>query len=227
MFGHSLPAIYRACNDLVTTIAYDGNIRVNNVFIRVGRAQSIQELVRLGLTGKRTKTMRRQTEQSSSHSEKGTQTLKPEGILVWGLPLLFGLHLLDEILMNGGFVFGVQSHIWPAYDSLRFGLVNAAFFLLISLSGYLYGIRPNRWIVLPLFWLWERTWNGLWHIVWTFIWKEYSPGLATSFLFGLTLLWFLIQISSASRLTLRISVFVAAVGLVFEATLISTLFILR
>ena len=127
--------------------------------------------------------MERQTNHAA-YPVKVRPDIKPESTIIWSLPFAFCLHLLDEIFLNRGFVFGVQRHIWPAYDSLKFGLVNAAFFILISLSSYLYSIGPRKWIVLPMFWLWERTWNGFWHVLWVLIWKEYSPGLVTSFLFA-------------------------------------------
>lgn len=142
--------------------------------------------------------MERQTSHATYHV-KLRPDVKPENMIIWGLPLAFCLHLLDEIFLNGGFVFGVQRHIWPAYDGLKFGLVNAAFLLIISFSNYLYSIRPDKWIILPLFWLWERTWNGLWHILWSLIWQEYSPGLATSSFFGLMLLWLMWRESPAGR----------------------------
>lgn len=171
--------------------------------------------------------MKRQSNQTSVYAANTFQPIKSEVVIVWGLPLAFCLHLLDEIFMNRGFVSGVQGHIWPSYDVLRFGLVNAAFFILFSLSSYLYSIRPDKWLVLPLFWLWERTWNGLWHVLWVFIWKEYSPGLVTSLLFGWGLIWLLRRESSAGRLDLRKAIFTGATGLVFELLFISSLFILR
>lgn len=151
--------------------------------------------------------------------------VKPETIISWGIPLAFCVHLLAEIFLNGGFVFGVQRHIWPAYDGLKFGLVNAAFFILIILSSYLYSMKPDKWIIFPLFWLWERTWNGFWHVLWVLIWQEYSPGLVTSFLFPTILLWLLLRESRAERLELRKTTFIAAAGFVFELLLISTLFV--
>lgn len=171
--------------------------------------------------------MKRQSSQISVYAAEILRPIKTEALIVWGLPLAFCVHLLDEIFLNGGFVFGVQRHMWPGYDSLRFGLVNAAFFILISLSSYLYSIRPDKWLVFPLFWLWERTWNGLWHVLWILVWKEYSPGLATSFLFGFLLVWLLLRGSVPHGLTWLRVVFAAVAGLVFEFILISSLFVLR
>lgn len=166
--------------------------------------------------------MKRQTSHAT-YPVNIQQAVKPDTIIIWGIPLAFCVHLLDETFLNGGFVFGVQRHIWPAYDSLKFGLVNAAFFILISLSSYLYSIGPRKWIVLPMFWLWERTWNGFWHVIWVILWQEYAPGLVTSFLFALILL----MESRAGTLGLRKTIVIAAAGLVFELLLISTLFAFR
>ena len=169
-------------------------------------------------------------ERQSSHATYPVNiqpAVKPEIIITWGIPLAFCVHLLDELFLNGGFVFGVQRHMWPGYDSLRFGLVNAAFFILIILSSYFYRMKPDKWIIFPLFWLWERTWNGLWHVLWILVWKEYSPGLATGFLFGFLLVWLLLRGSVPHGLTWLRVVFAAVAGFVFEFILISSLFVLR
>jgi hypothetical protein len=84
-------------------------------------------------------------------------------------------------------------------------------------------IGPRKWIVLPMFLLWERTWNGFWHAIWVIIGQEYAPGLVTSFLFALILL----TESRARTLGLRKTIVIAAAGLVFEMLLISTLFVFR
>lgn len=170
--------------------------------------------------------MKSETKQNDIYPVKIQGTIKAESVIVWGLPIAFCVHLLDETLLNGGFVYGVRQHIWPAYTFLKFGLVNAAFILLISLSSYLYHKQPDKWIVLPLFWLWERSWNGVWHILWTLLWDEYPPGLGTSVLFG-GLLWFALRGHAADRPPVRKVLFIGATGLVFEVMFISTLFISR
>lgn len=151
----------------------------------------------------------------------------PGSLLVWSLPFTFVLHLADETLVSGGFVSGVQRHIWPQYDIYRFGLVNLAFFTLIVLSSYLASTRSGKWAFLPLFWLWERSWNGVWHVAWTAAWKEYSPGLGTSILFGLLLIGVLIQEEQNKRPSGKTIILAAITALVFEIGLISTLFIFR
>jgi len=45
-------------------------------------------------------------------------------LLFWLLPANFVVHVLDETLMNGGFVAKVQQHWWPEYNSLMFSWFN-------------------------------------------------------------------------------------------------------
>ena len=103
--------------------------------------------------------------------------------LFWGNFAAFCIHVLDETLMGGGFVVGVQTHFWPTYTAKKFFLLNAVFLILIALSNILYDWQGNSLILLPIVWVWERSLNGLWHIGWTVMFKEYSPGLVTSGLF--------------------------------------------
>lgn len=103
--------------------------------------------------------------------------------LFWGNFAAFSLHVLDETLMGGGFVAGVQIHFWPAYTATKFFTVNASFLILIAISNLLYDWQGSRLAVIPMVWVWERSLNGLWHIGWTLFFKEYSPGLVTSGMF--------------------------------------------
>ena len=104
-------------------------------------------------------------------------------ILFWGNFAAFCIHVLDETLMAGGFVAGVQTHFWPTYNGIRFFGTNTFFVIIIAASNVLYDWKGERFIILPIIWVWERTLNGIWHIGWTIYFKEYSPGLVTSCLF--------------------------------------------
>jgi hypothetical protein len=81
--------------------------------------------------------------------------------LFWGNFATFSLHVLDETLMGGGFVAGIQAHFWPAYTATKFFTVNASFLLLIAISNLLYDWKGSRLAIIPMIWVWERSLNGL------------------------------------------------------------------
>lgn len=110
-------------------------------------------------------------------------------LIFWGVLVAFCFNLLDETLMNGGFVAGMQRHFWPGYSATKFFAVNTLFVVLIAAANIVY----DGWgrAGPALFFAWERALNGLWHIGWTVAFREYSPGLVTSIPFWvlLYLLW--------------------------------------
>ncbi|OGP54349.1 MAG: hypothetical protein A2Y65_02400 [Deltaproteobacteria bacterium RBG_13_52_11] len=103
--------------------------------------------------------------------------------LFWANFAAFSVHILDETLMGGGFVAGIQRHFWLGFTMSDFFTANAYYLILIAIVNLLYDWRGGWFAVIPLVLVWERSLNGLWHVGWTLFFKEYSPGLVTSPMF--------------------------------------------
>jgi hypothetical protein len=143
--------------------------------------------------------------------------------LFWGNFSAFSLHVLDETLMGGGFVAGVQLHFWPAYTATKFFTVNASLLVFIAISNLLYDWQGSRFALIPMVWVWERSLNGLWHIGWTFFFKEYSPGLVTSGMF-FVILYLSYRFGVLKGHMQKASFFgAAAIGALLEILLLSSL----
>jgi len=107
----------------------------------------------------------------------------PLRYMFWAVLYSFIINLLDETMMNGGFVEGMRTHFWAGFSSDKFFAMNGLFILFITLSILIYERRGGAWVMFPLFWSIERTFNGFWHVWWTLAFLSYSPGLVTSGLF--------------------------------------------
>ncbi len=60
--------------------------------------------------------------------------------------------------------------------------------VLIALSLILYDLFESHWVILPLFWTFERAMHGVtFHVWWTVRYREYSPGLLSCVLFWMLL----------------------------------------
>jgi hypothetical protein len=146
------------------------------------------------------------------------------------LSVLFGanlaaycINLLDETLMAGGFVAGVQAHFWPSYTAGKFFALNTVFLILIAASNIAYDLRGGRFILLPLIWVWERALNGLWHLGWTAFFREYSPGLVTSVLFWIVFAFTYRYGVLGGGIATRVFLRAGMVALIIEALLLSSL----
>jgi hypothetical protein len=105
-------------------------------------------------------------------------------LLAWGLLAAYAVHLLDETLMNGGFVRWVSFHFWPDYTARMFFWFNAGAVVAIAASNTLYDVFGGHLVVLPLFWIFGFACHGLSvHVFWTLRQSDYSPGLITSVLY--------------------------------------------
>jgi len=102
----------------------------------------------------------------------------------WGVLAAYIIHILDETLMNGGFTQKVKEHWWPEYHIEMFFWFNTCVILVIILSIVLYEQFGGHWVILPLFWTFERAFHVITvHLWWSIRYKEYSPGLVTGILF--------------------------------------------
>jgi hypothetical protein len=105
-------------------------------------------------------------------------------LLAWALLAAYVVHLLDETMMNGGFVHWVSSNFWPAYNSRMFFWFNAGAIVAIAASNVLFDLFGGHYVVLPLFWIFGFALHGVTvHIFWTISQRSYSPGLVTSVLY--------------------------------------------
>lgn len=104
----------------------------------------------------------------------------PLHYLFWAVLSGYLIHIMEEIVVNGGFIGGVREHIWPTYPTKSFVITNTVMILLITTSILLYEGLGGNWVAFPLMWMIERSLNGLFHIWWSIRFKTYSPGLLTN-----------------------------------------------
>ena len=115
----------------------------------------------------------------------------PLNLLFWAVLAALVVHVLDETLMNGGFVAKVMEYWWPRYNGRMFFCFNTAAIGLIAVSLALFDLFGGHWVILPIFWTFERAVHGItFHGWWTVWYREYSPGLLSCVLFWM-LLYFL------------------------------------
>jgi hypothetical protein len=105
-------------------------------------------------------------------------------ILFWALFASYIVHILDETLLNGGFVKWVADNFWPTYHVRMFFWFNAAFLAAIATSNVLFDSLGGHWVILPLIFLAGFVTHALtFHLYWTIRLDTYSPGLLTSLLY--------------------------------------------
>jgi hypothetical protein len=117
----------------------------------------------------------------------------------WFMVLAYVIHVLDESLLGGSFVEKVREHWWPEYSWTKFFWFNAAYFCIMIASVVVFDLRGGDWVILPLAWMIERLGNGFWHLWWSIHFQEYSPGLVSSLLIGMTI-YFAVRYSGALAL---------------------------
>src|ERR1700719_4509870 len=71
-------------------------------------------------------------------------------ILFWAFFASYVVHILDETLLNGGFVKWVADNFWPTYHVRMFFWFNAAFLGMLALSNVLFDTLGGHWVILPL-----------------------------------------------------------------------------
>ena len=105
-------------------------------------------------------------------------------LLFWALFASYIIHLLDETLINGGFVQWIAENFWPAYTMRMFFWFNAGAIALIAVSNLLFDSLGGHWIILPLLWVAGFvTHIATVHLYWTIRRNTYSPGLVSSLLY--------------------------------------------
>jgi hypothetical protein len=105
-------------------------------------------------------------------------------ILFWAFLASYIIHILDETLLNGGFVKWIAEKFWPTYNVRMFFWFNAAFIVAIAVSNLLFDNYGGHWVVLPIIFIAGFVTHVLTlHLYWTIRLNTYSPGLVTSLLY--------------------------------------------
>jgi hypothetical protein len=105
-------------------------------------------------------------------------------LLFWAFLATYVIHLLDETLLNGGFVQWIVDNFWPTYTMRMFFWFNAGAIAGIAVSNLLFDSLGGHWVILPLIWIAGFVAHVLTvHVYWTVRRNTYSPGLLTSVLY--------------------------------------------
>jgi hypothetical protein len=105
-------------------------------------------------------------------------------LLFWAFLASYLVHILDETLLNGGFVRWIAENFWPTYNTRMFFWFNAVAIGAIAASNLLFDSLGGRWVILPLIWIAGFvTHVFMVHVYWTARRNTYSPGLLTSLLY--------------------------------------------
>lgn len=108
-------------------------------------------------------------------------------LLFWAFFASYVVHILDEAMMNGGFVRWIAGNFWPIYTNRMFFWFNAGALILLALGNLLFDTFGGHWIILPLVWVAGFVTHAFTvHLYWTIRQRTYSPGLLTSTLYILT-----------------------------------------
>ena len=106
------------------------------------------------------------------------------GLLFWALLASYVIRILDETLLNGGFVRWIRDNFWPTYTVRMFFWFNAGAIAAIAISNLLFDSLGGHWVILPLIWVAGFvTHAATVHVYWTIRRNTYSPGLLTSLLY--------------------------------------------
>jgi len=105
-------------------------------------------------------------------------------IVFWVFFAAYVVHILDETLLNGGFVRWIADNFWPTYHMRMFFWFNAAFIAAIAASNVLFDSLGGHWVILPLIFIAGFVTHVFTvHLYWTIRLNTYSPGLLTSLLY--------------------------------------------
>src|ERR1700722_11031798 len=105
-------------------------------------------------------------------------------ILFWAFFASYVVHILDETLLNGGFVRWIAENFWPTHHMRMFFWFNAAFIVAFAAGNILFDSFGGHWVILPLIFVAGFATHTLTvHFYWTIRLNTYSPGLLTSLLY--------------------------------------------
>jgi len=123
--------------------------------------------------------------------------------LFWAFFASYIVHIVDETLLNGGFVKWIRESFWPIYHVRMFFWFNAAFIMAIAASNLLFDNFGGHWVILPLIFVAGFTTHVFTvHLYWTIRLNSYSPGLVTSLLY-VVIFYLLVKYGVAGHLISR------------------------
>ena len=115
---------------------------------------------------------------------QGVESVLFVSLLFWAFLATYIIHLLDETLLNGGFVKWIAENFWPSYTMRMFFWFNAGAIAGIAVSNLLFDSLGGHWVILPLIWVAGFVTHVFTvHVYWTVRRNTYSPGLVTSVLY--------------------------------------------
>ena len=105
-------------------------------------------------------------------------------VLFWAFFATYVIHILDETILNGGFVQWISGNFWPMYNTRMFFWFNAGALVLIAASNVLFDSLGGHWVIPPLLWIAGFVTHAFSvHLYWTIRRHTYSPGLVSSTLY--------------------------------------------
>ncbi len=105
-------------------------------------------------------------------------------ILFWAFLVSYVVHILEETLVNGGFVRWIANNFWPLYNDRIFFWFNASALALLATSNILFDTFGGHWVIIPIAWVAGFVTHALTvYFYWTIRQNIYSPGLLTSLLY--------------------------------------------
>src|ERR1700733_15545542 len=105
-------------------------------------------------------------------------------LIFWAFLVAYIVHILDETLVNGGFVQWIANNFWPAYSDRMFFWFNAGAIALVAVGNIIFDSFGGQWVILPLVFVAGFVTHALTvHLYWTIRRNTYSPGLVSSLLY--------------------------------------------
>jgi Protein of unknown function with HXXEE motif len=121
-------------------------------------------------------------------------------VIFWLFFASYIVHVIDETLLNGGFVKWITDNFWPTYHVRMFFWFNAAFLGVIAASNVIFDGLGGHWVILPLVFIAGFVTHVFTvHLFWTIRLNTYSPGLLTSLLY-LVIFYLLIRYGLGAHL---------------------------
>ena len=104
--------------------------------------------------------------------------------LFWTFFAAYVVHILDETLLNGGFVRWIADNFWPSYHARMFFWFNTGAIAALGGSNILFDSFGGHWVILPIIWIAGFVTHAFTvHLYWTVRRNTYSPGLLSSALY--------------------------------------------
>ena len=105
-------------------------------------------------------------------------------LLFWAFLASYIIHILDETLLNGGFVQWIRDNFWPTYTWRMFFWFNAGAIAAVAISNLLFDSLGGHFVILPLIWVAGFVNHAATvHVYWSIRGNTYSPGLVSSLLY--------------------------------------------